>query len=298
MEETDRLLDEFLNHLTVEKGLSKNTIEAYSRDIIKYFTFLEKTNVQPLKADSNHIVSFLSELKKNGISARSYTRNLVALRMFYKFLLKKGSISAMPTANIDMPKLAKRLPQSLSVEEVERLVEAPEAKKPLGLRDKAMLETLYATGMRVSELVSVKLNDLNLQTGYIVTYGKGSKERIVPIGETATAYITGYINSARPVLLKGRSSEHLFITARGKRLTRQTFWVIIKKYALLAGIPINKAKPHTIRHSFATHLLERGADLRAIQTMLGHADISTTQIYTHVRAERLKSIHKKSHPRG
>jgi len=298
MEETDRLLDEFLNHLTVEKGLSKNTIEAYSRDIIKYFTFLEKANVQPLKADSNHIVSFLSELKKNGISARSYTRNLVALRMFYKFLLKKGSISAMPTANIDMPKLAKRLPQSLSVEEVERLVEAPEAKKPLGLRDKAMLETLYATGMRVSELVSVKLNDLNLQTGYIVTYGKGSKERIVPIGETATAYITGYINSARPVLLKGRSSEHLFITARGKRLTRQTFWVIIKKYALLAGIPINKAKPHTIRHSFATHLLERGADLRAIQTMLGHADISTTQIYTHVRAERLKSIHKKSHPRG
>ena len=298
MEETDRLLDEFLNHLTVEKGLSKNTIEAYSRDIIKYFTFLEKTNVQPLKADSNHIVSFLSELKKNGISARSYTRNLVALRMFYKFLLKKGSISAMPTANIDMPKLAKRLPQSLSVEEVERLVEAPEAKKPLGLRDKAMLETLYATGMRVSELVSVKLNDLNLQTGYIVTYGKGSKERIVPIGETATAYITGYINSARPVLLKGRSSEHLFITARGKRLTRQTFWVIIKKYALLAGIPINKAKPHTIRHSFATHLLERGADLRSIQTMLGHADISTTQIYTHVRAERLKSIHKKSHPRG
>ena len=298
MEESDRLLDEFLNHLTVEKGLSKNTIEAYSRDIIKYFTFLEKTNVQPLKADSNHIVSFLSELKKNGISARSYTRNLVALRMFYKFLLKKGSISAMPTANIDMPKLAKRLPQSLSVEEVERLVEAPEAKKPLGLRDKAMLETLYATGMRVSELVSVKLNDLNLQTGYIVTYGKGSKERIVPIGETAIAYITGYINSARPVLLKGRSSEHLFITARGKRLTRQTFWVIIKKYALLAGIPINKAKPHTIRHSFATHLLERGADLRSIQTMLGHADISTTQIYTHVRAERLKSIHKKSHPRG
>ena len=298
MEETDRLLDEFLNHLTVEKGLSKNTIEAYSRDIIKYFTFLEKTNVQPLKADSNHIVSFLSELKKNGISARSYTRNLVALRMFYKFLLKKGSISAMPTANIDMPKLAKRLPQSLSIEEVERLVEAPEAKKPLGLRDKAMLETLYATGMRVSELVSVKLNDLNLQTGYIVTYGKGSKERIVPIGETAIAYITGYINSARPVLLKGRSSEHLFITARGKRLTRQTFWVIIKKYALLAGIPSNKAKPHTIRHSFATHLLERGADLRSIQTMLGHADISTTQIYTHVRAERLKSIHKKSHPRG
>jgi len=218
--------------------------------------------------------------------------------MFYKFLLKKGSISAMPTANIDMPKLAKRLPQSLSIEEVERLVEAPEAKKTLGLRDKAMLETLYATGMRVSELVSVKLNDLNLQTGYIVTYGKGSKERIVPIGETAIAYITGYINSARPVLLKGRSSEHLFITARGKRLTRQTFWVIIKKYALLAGIPSNKAKPHTIRHSFATHLLERGADLRSIQTMLGHADISTTQIYTHVRAERLKSIHKKSHPRG
>ncbi len=298
MEESDRLLDEFLNHLTVEKGLSKNTIEAYSRDIIKYFTFLEKADILPLKADSNHIVSFLSELKKNGISARSYTRNLVALRMFYKFLLKKGSISAMPTANIDMPKLAKRLPQSLSIEEVERLVEAPEAKKPLGLRDKAMLETLYATGMRVSELVSVKLNDLNLQTGYIVTYGKGSKERIVPIGETAIAYITGYINSARPVLLKGRSSEHLFITARGKRLTRQTFWVIIKKYALLAGIPSNKAKPHTIRHSFATHLLERGADLRSIQTMLGHADISTTQIYTHVRAERLKSIHKKSHPRG
>jgi integrase/recombinase XerD len=197
-----------------------------------------------------------------------------------------------------MPKLAKRLPEVLSLEDVEKLLDAPKVGSHLGIRDKAMLETLYATGMRVSELVSIKLNDLNLQTGYIVAYGKGSKERIVPLGETAITYIKQYIDSARPILLKQRKSEHLFITSRAKRLTRQAFWAMIKRYALLAGIFRDKVKPHAIRHSFATHLLERGADLRSIQIMLGHADISTTQIYTHVKTEQLKSIHKKSHPRG
>ena len=298
MEESDRLLDEFLNHLTVEKGLSKNTLEAYSRDIIKYISFLDHDGFSPLNANPSHIVSFLSKLQENGISVRSYTRNLVAVRMFYKFLLKTSKISILPTANIDMPKLAKRLPEVLSLEEVEKLLDAPKAGSHLGLRDKAMLETLYATGMRVSELVSIKLNDLNLQTGYIVTYGKGSKERIVPLGETATTYIKQYIDSARPILLKQRKSEHLFVTSRAKRLTRQAFWAMIKRYALLAGIFRDKVKPHTIRHSFATHLLERGADLRSIQTMLGHSDISTTQIYTHVKTDMLREIHKKKHPRG
>ncbi|MBI3753990.1 MAG: site-specific tyrosine recombinase XerD [Deltaproteobacteria bacterium] len=274
MEESDKLLDEFLNYLTVEKGLSKNTLEAYNRDIIKYLSFLK--DVSPLNANPSHIVSFLSKLKENGISVRSYT----------------------PTANIDMPKLAVRLPEALSIDEVGRLIEAPKTEDNLGLRDKAMLETLYATGMRVSELVSIKLNDLNLQTGYIAAYGKGSKERIVPLGENAISCIRKYLDSSRPMLLKHRKSEYLFVTSRSKRLTRQAFWALIKRYALLAGISKNKVKPHALRHSFATHLLERGADLRAIQTMLGHADISTTQIYTHVKTDTLRAIHKKSHPRG
>ncbi|MBI4972234.1 MAG: site-specific tyrosine recombinase XerD [Candidatus Omnitrophica bacterium] len=270
MEESDKLLDEFLNYLTVEKGLSKNTLEAYNRDIIKYLSFLK--DVSPLNANPSHIVSFLSKLKENGISVRSYARNLVAVRVFYKFLMKNGHISNTPTANID--------------------------EDNLGLRDKTMLETLYATGMRVSELVSIKLNDLNLQTGYIAAYGKGSKERIVPLGENAISCIRKYLDSSRPMLLKHRKSEYLFVTSRSKRLTRQAFWALIKRYALLAGISKDKVKPHALRHSFATHLLERGADLRAIQTMLGHADISTTQIYTHVKTDTLKAIHKKSHPRG
>ncbi len=298
MEEADILLDAFLNFLTVEKGLSKNTIEAYSRDIVKYISFLESGKVSILQAAPSHIVSFLSQLQENGISVRSYTRNLVSLRMFYRFLLKNGHISIMPTANIDMPKLSKRLPEVLSLEQVEALLNAPKTEGHLGLRDKAMLETLYATGMRVSELVSIKMNDLNLQTGYIVAYGKGSKERITPIGDTAIICIKSYIDSARPALLKQRRCDYLFISARGKRLTRQGFWAIIKRYAMLAGISKDKVKPHAIRHSFATHLLERGADLRSIQTMLGHADISTTQVYTHVRTDMLKEIHKKKHPRG
>src|SRR3989338_7155662 len=212
MEESDILLDEFLNFLTVEKGLSKNTIEAYNRDIIKYLSFLDDKGVSPLNAASSHIISFLSKLKENNISVRSYTRNLVAVRMFYRFLLKNSKIAILPTANIDMPKLAKRLPRVLSIEEVEAILNAPKTEKYLGLRDKAMIETLYATGMRVSELVSVKLNDLNLQTGYIIAYGKGSKERITPIGEVAITYIKRYIDSSRPIFLKNRKSEYLFIT--------------------------------------------------------------------------------------
>ena len=298
MEEAYRLLDDFLNYLTVEKGLSKNTIEAYNRDIIKYLSFLDDKGVSPLNAASSHIISFLSKLKENNISVRSYTRNLVAVRMFYRFLLKNSKIAILPTANIDMPKLAKRLPRVLSIEEVEAILNAPKTEKYLGLRDKAMIETLYATGMRVSELVSVKLNDLNLQTGYIIAYGKGSKERITPIGEVAITYIKRYIDSSRPIFLKNRKSEYLFITSSGQRLTRQGFWAVMKKYSLSAGISRDRVKPHAIRHSFATHLLERGADLRVIQTMLGHTDISTTQIYTSVKTDQLKAIHKKSHPRG
>ena len=298
MEEAYRLLDDFLNYLTVEKGLSKNTIEAYSRDIIKYLSFLDSDGVTLFDAKPSHIISFLSKLKENNISVRSYTRNLVAIRMFYRFLLKNNKITMLPTANIDMPKLAKRLPRVLSIEEVEAILNAPKTETHLGLRDKAMLETLYATGMRVSELISIKLNDLNLQTGYIITYGKGSKERIVPVGEMAITYIKKYIDSSRPVFLKNRKSAHLFITSRGRQLTRQGFWAVIKRYSLSAGISRDRVKPHAIRHSFATHLLERGADLRVIQTMLGHTDISTTQIYTSVKTDQLKAIHKKSHPRG
>lgn len=294
----DNLLDEFLNSLLVEKGLSKNTLEAYSRDIIKYLNFLDTKSISPLHATPSHIVSFLSHLKGNGISTRSYARNLVAVRMFYKFLLHQSYLSSSPTATIDIPRLATRLPDVLSLEDVEKILNAPKMDNQTGLRDKAMLETLYATGMRVSELVSVKLNDLNLQSGYIIAYGKGSKERIVPLGESAVLAIKDYLDTSRPKILKARKSEHLFITNRGKKLTRQAFWALIKKYALVAGISPKRVKPHVLRHSFATHLLERGADLRSIQTMLGHADISTTQIYTHVKTDKLKEIHKKSHPRG
>ena len=197
-----------------------------------------------------------------------------------------------------MPNFLKKLPQILSLDEVEKLLGAPNSATPLGLRDRSMLETLYATGLRVTELVSLRLNDLNFQVGYITAFGKGSKERIVPLGENAILWLRRYLDTARPSILKMRESDHLFVTARGGRMTRQNFWALIKRYGLLCGINSEKIKPHTVRHSFATHIMERGADLRFVQALLGHADISTTQIYTHLKTERLKELHGKHHPRG
>lgn len=293
-----KLIKEFLDHIIVEKGLSMNTRQSYARDLKRYSVFLEKKGTSPAAAEPQDVTGFLKELMEAGLSVRSYTRSLIALRGFYRYLLKKGRISTSPCASVDIPRMHKRLPEFLTFDEVEKLLSAPSMDDRLGLRDKAMLETLYATGLRVSELVSLELNNINLQGGYITAFGKGSKERLVPIGESAMVWLKRYMEESRPSFLNGRDNKYLFLTVRGSRMTRQNFWVIIKTCALKAGVDKRKIKPHIIRHSFATHLLEGGADLRMVQAMLGHADISSTQIYTHITNERLKKLHKKSHPRG
>ena len=296
----DEHLDSFLVYLTMNRGLSKNTIESYSRDISSLTAFLGKRGISDSTAVSEHeIAAFFEHLRKKKLSPRSVARNIVSLKQFFRFLLTENVITGDPMRNTVSPKPAKTLPHTLSLSEVETLLREPEkGKSEKALRDRAMLEVLYATGVRVSELVSLELNRVNLDHGYVITLGKGSKERIVPIGDAAIRKTRDYLSDARPKLLRGRSSEYLFVTSRtASKMSRQRFWRIIKDYALAAGIH-SHITPHVLRHSFATHLLERGADLRSIQAMLGHSDISTTQIYTYVEKERLKRIHKKSHPRA
>ena len=296
----DEHLDSFLVYLTMNRGLSKNTIESYSRDISSLTAFLGKRGISDSTAVSEHeIAAFFEHLRKKKLSPRSVARNIVSLKQFFRFLLTEKVITGDPMRNTVSPKPAKTLPHTLSLSEVETLLREPEkGKSEKALRDRAMLEVLYATGVRVSELVSLELNRVNLDHGYVITLGKGSKERIVPIGNAAIRKTRDYLSDARPRLLRGRSSEYLFVTSRtASKMSRQRFWRIIKDYALAAGIH-SHITPHVLRHSFATHLLERGADLRSIQAMLGHSDISTTQIYTYVEKERLKRIHKKSHPRA
>ena len=296
----DEHLDSFLVYLTMNRGLSKNTIESYSRDISSLTAFLGKRGISDSTAVSEHeIAAFFEYLRGKKLSPRSVARNIVSLKQFFRFLLTEKVITGDPMRNTVSPKPAKTLPHTLSLSEVETLLREPEkGKSEKALRDRAMLEVLYATGVRVSELVSLELNRVNLDHGYVITLGKGSKERIVPIGNAAIRKTRDYLSDARPKLLRGRSSEYLFVTSRtASKMSRQRFWRIIKDYALAAGIH-SHITPHVLRHSFATHLLERGADLRSIQAMLGHSDISTTQIYTYVEKERLKRIHKKSHPRA
>ncbi|MFH2013042.1 MAG: site-specific tyrosine recombinase XerD [Pseudomonadota bacterium] len=292
------LLDEFLNYLVVERGLSKNTLESYSRDLNKYLDYLENNKIINIKeTSSSHVVAFLSTLKQKGLGTKTIARNLVAIKMFYKFLVNENHLDKNPTVRIESPKTGLKLPNTLTLDEVERLLDQPDSTNPLGMRDSAMLELLYATGVRVSELILLSLNSINLEVGYLIAFGKGSKERIVPIGNQATEKLKEYMISARKKLLKNSSSSYLFVNRSGNHLSRQGFWKIIKKYTFKAGIKKN-ITPHTLRHSFATHLLERGADLRSVQTMLGHVDISTTQIYTHVTRERLKKLHNQLHPRA
>ena len=294
----DTYLDNFLNYLIVERGLAKNTVESYSRDLQKFIDYLEKRNIRDLSAlDNITIMSFLLELKSQGLSSRTTGRNLSAIRMFFKFLVRENILKSDPTINIDSPKIRPHLPSVINLSEVDSLLSQPDVKTSRGLRDRTMLEVLYATGVRVSELVNLKVNSLNLEVGYLIAFGKGSKERIIPLGDTARYYLKEYLSTVRPKYLKGKTSAFLFLNSSGKKLTRQGFWKIIKRYALKAGIK-KKLSPHTLRHSFATHLLERGADLRSVQIMLGHVDISTTQIYTHITQERLKKIHQQYHPRG
>lgn len=294
----EKHIREFLDYIVVERGLSRNTHLAYRRDLLRYARYLEKKNVSMTEAAPEEITGFLLELLKDGLAVRSYARALIAIRGFYKFLKRTKVLTESPCASVDMPRLSPGLPDCLSVSEVDSLLQAPGPDTPIGLRDKAMLETLYATGVRVSELVSLGLDDVNLQGGLLTAFGKGSKQRLVPMGESAMLWLKRYIEEARPRFLKKRASRHLFLTMRSKAMTRQNFWVIIKKTALRAGVDVKKIKPHIIRHSFATHLLEGGADLRLVQAMLGHADISSTQIYTHITKQRLKNLHKDRHPRG
>jgi len=291
-------LDFFLNYLIVEKGLSVNTLDAYGRDLARYLDFLEKEGISHPDGISPFVVmQFLTQMKSAGLSPRSRARALVSLRMFHKFLMAEKIASANPASRVEAPKSLTPLPQILSPGEVERLLAAPGGDDPLALRDRAMLEILYATGLRVSELVGLKMSDLQLQVGYLSAFGKRRKERIVPMGESAVAELRRYLQFGRPLLEKEAAGPFVFLNRNGKGLTRQGFWKIIKRRAGETGITKN-ITPHTLRHSFATHLLENGADLRSVQTMLGHADISTTQIYTHVTRERLKKIHQQFHPRG
>jgi len=291
-------LDHFLHHLTVERGLSENTLIAYDHDLTRFFGYLRQRGIEELsKVDKLTLRTFLVVLRHQGLSARTVARNQVALRSFFRFLALEGVMSVNPSEDLESPGVVKTLPSLLTSREVEQLLEQPELKSPLGLRDRAMLEMLYATGMRVSELVGFPTNQMNLETGYVVIYGKGSKERLVPLGKEAVRWIGHYLERVRNDLLKGRESPYLFVGRSGKGLSRQRFWKSLKDYGQKAGIP-KRLTPHLLRHSFASHLLEGGADLRSVQTLLGHADISTTQIYTHVTGERLKKVHKRFHPRG
>lgn len=291
------LLDEFINYLSVEKGLSKNTIASYRTDLLSFLNYLELkgfSSIEKIKRD--HITGYLLHLKDKGLSGNSVSRALVAIKMFYRFLAQENFIKDNVAGVLESPKLIRPLPNVLNLAEVEKLLSAPDIRDWMGIRDKAALELMYATGMRVSEMVDLPTSTINLDMGFIKCRGKGDKERIVPIGTHAKDSISRYMEKVRPSLLKSKSDNHLFLSRLGKRVSRQSFWKMIKKYAKKARIK-KEITPHTLRHSFATHLLERGADLRVVQEMLGHSDIATTQIYTHINKERLKSIHKQFHPR-
>ena len=293
----DQAIDGYLAHLKVERNLARNTIEAYSRDLTCFRQFCAKHDIHEVSAaNTEWVLEHLIALSSSGLSVRSQSRQLVALRGLFKHLLRESVIDSDPCANVDLPRIGRKLPSVLSLSEVEALLDAPDLRSIYGLRDSAMLELLYATGLRVSELCRLRSADVNLQRGVLLATGKGRKQRMVPIGEAALTRVHEYIEQARPTLDK-RKSDFLFISQRGGPLTRQAFWKAIGAHARKVGIdrPIS---PHTLRHSFATHLLEGGADLRAVQAMLGHADISTTQVYTHLSRKHVLEAYRRHHPRA
>lgn len=294
----DESIQAFLDHLTVERGLSPNTVAAYGRDLSQFIEYARSKGTVSLDdlSDST-LVGFLDGLREAAMSPNSVGRKLSAIRTFSKFACREGYAKRDFTANSTGMKGVKKLPGVMDIDEVTRLLEQPDTRTPSGARDKAMLETIYASGLRVSELVSLRLSDVNLSVGFVRCFGKGSKERIIPLGKVAIEYLNRYILSARPKFARAGSSEYLFLTNRGMKMSRVGFWKIIKKYTASAGITKN-ITPHTLRHSFATHLLQGGADLRSIQEMLGHADIATTQVYTHVSRDKLKETYRKTHPRA
>jgi integrase/recombinase XerD len=292
------LIDEYLNFLAVEKGVSRLTMEAYGHDLNRFVKLAQSRGIEKVTdITPDEIISYLEQVKKGGLNARSVNRGLAAVRGFFKFLLREKIIDKNPVANIGLAKVWARLPDTLSKEEMNLLIAQPGMNGSTAVRDTAMMELMYATGIRVSEIITLTMNSINWQVGYLVVMGKGGKERIVPIGRSAYNFLSEYVNQVRLKFLKGQKTNTLFLNRSGNGLTRQGFWKIVKRYALQAGLN-KKVHPHTFRHSFASHLLEGGADLRSVQIMLGHADIATTQIYTHITRERLKSIHKRYHPRG
>jgi integrase/recombinase XerD len=298
MAANDDLLDEFCDALWLEDGLSRNTIDSYRRDLQIFSAWLSSARGETLlRAQRMDLLDYLAYRFQRKSRPRSAARLLSSLKRFYRFLLRENRIQADPTLQVDSPKLPRSLPKILTEEDVDALLAAPNVETPIGLRDKSMLEALYASGLRVSELVTMQVAQLSRDMGVVRVMGKGSKERLVPVGEEALIWIQRYMDSARPQILAGRQTDALFITSRGASMTRQAFWYLIRRYADQAGIR-KGISPHTLRHAFATHLLNHGADLRVVQMLLGHADISTTQIYTHVARERLKQLHAKHHPRG
>jgi integrase/recombinase XerD len=296
--ELNSCIDQYLNYLLIEKGLAKSTLESYSHDLLTFAGFLDRNGRTSVSEyDTALILKHIIALRNEGLAARSRARHLVAIRGLYRYLVQEKSLARDPAKLLDLPKSSLKLPDVLSVEEVRRLLNAPDSRKPSGIRDAAMLEVLYAAGLRVSELIQLKVQDVHLDAGFVRVLGKGAKERVVPIGQYAQAKVLFYLGQARNRLLKDQASPFLFVARAGRPLTRQGFWKLLRKYARSTGL-FKKVTPHSLRHSFASHLLEGGADLRAVQIMLGHVDISTTQIYTHVANDRLRELHRKFHPRG
>ena len=291
------VIDRFLDAIWMERGLSENTLGAYRADLLALNQRLSDQGLELVSASKSDILDYVSWRVEGGAKPRSTARQLSSFRRFFRYMLREGVISEDPTAQIAMPKIGRSLPQSLTEEEVDSLLSAPNVSDPLGHRDRAMLELLYATGVRVSELINLKMSQLNLNQGVLRIIGKGDRERLIPLGDEAQDWLRDFIDGPRVEILLERQSEYLFPTRRGDRMTRQAFWHIIKRYAKKAGVR-KKLSPHTVRHAFATHLLNNGADLRVVQLLLGHSDVSTTQIYTHVARERMKELHARHHPRG
>ncbi len=292
------VIEAFLDTLWVEHGLSENTLSAYRNDLLGLSKWLSKATVNITEAQRDHLLDYLSYRVQQGSMPRTSARLLSSIRRFYRYLVRQGAVQKDPSAQIEFPKLGRPLPETLTEEEVESLLNAPNTNKPQGVRDRAMLEVLYACGLRVSELIGLTLGQVNLNHGVIRVTGKGNKERLIPFGEQANEWISRFVNESRADLLKkNRQCDALFITNRGAAMTRQAFWHLIKKHSKNVGIS-KHLSPHTLRHAFATHLLNHGADLRVVQMLLGHSDLSTTQIYTHVAQARLQELHQKHHPRG
>ena len=299
MSDSDRqILDAFIDNIWIEKGLSQNTLDSYRSDLEQFSKWLKKNNLSYLKTSKKEILSYLSFLFQKGLGSKTVARKLSSLKSFFRYLVFKSIIQNDPSSEVETPKLLKSIPKSISEKEVEALLAAPDEKTDIGLRDKTMIETLYSCGLRISELTNLELLNLNLRQGVIRVIGKGQKERLVPMGDQLIALLELYISSSRKNLLDKRHSDFLFLSTRGQRMTRQSFWHRIKHYCLASGFEPDKISPHVLRHAFATHLLNNGADLRVVQLLLGHSDLNTTQIYTEVARQRLKRLHTEHHPRG